>query len=239
MTCEDIRPRTRTPLPRHLAVIMDGNRRWARERGLAPVDGHREGMKRLFDILEWSAEAGVEIVTLWQLSVDNLRRPVEELSELLPLIGREVDELAARQRWRINPIGRVAALPDYLRDALQRAAAATAELDGMIVNFAVAYDGRAELIDALCTLKPEDAVRVGDDPGSWQEWVTGHLYTAGQPDPDLIIRTSGEQRLSGFMIWQSAMAEYFFCDTYWPAFNRDDFDGALDSFAARARRYGR
>lgn len=224
------------PVPRHLAIILDGNRRWAAVHGLGPVDGHREGARRLLEAVEWSDEAGIATLTLWVLSEDNLGRPADEVAGLLPLIGAVLDDLAAKRRWRIKHLGRSEILPDCLQDKLSRAQAITRDINGMTVNMAVGYDGRQEIADAVCA-----AVNQTDnlDTIDWQRLIAGNLYTAGQPDPDLILRTSGERRLSGFMLWQAAKAEFHFCDTYWPAFSRADFDTALASYTVRRRRFGR
>ncbi|MFF4223293.1 polyprenyl diphosphate synthase [Streptomyces abikoensis] len=235
------RPATARPIPQHVGIIMDGNRRWARARGLDAVEGYREGARRLREVCEWAEQAGLTALTLWGLSTDNLKRPDQELSGLLPLIGETIEELAALRRWPVNPIGDLMALPAHLRVAMERARDASHRAPGMTVNVAVAYDGRREIAHAvrqiLCagTMPPADA----DDPaGNWQHLIAEHLYTRNQPDPDLIIRTSGEQRLSGFLLWQTAASEFYFCDVPWPSFTRDDFDLALDSYASRHRRYG-
>ncbi|MGK5546307.1 polyprenyl diphosphate synthase [Streptomyces sp. URMC 127] len=233
-------PAAARSVPRHVAVIMDGNRRWARTRGLEPVDGHREGALRLGEVCEWAAEAGVDTLTLWVLSTDNLKRPAGELAGLLPLIGETIERLAARGRWPVKPIGDFSVLPGHLRASMERARAVSRTAPGMTVNIAIAYDGRREIAHAMRQIlltgvaPPAD----GDPVDDWQLLIAQHLYTRDQPDPDLIIRTSGEQRLSGFLLWQAAVSEYYFCDAPWPAFTRDDFRSALDSYASRHRRYG-
>ncbi|MDQ6649299.1 MAG: isoprenyl transferase [Actinomycetota bacterium] len=232
------------PVPRHVGVILDGNRRWARAAGADdPSSGHRKGADKIEEVLCWCQDTGVEVVTLWLLSTDNLSRPAEELAPLLSIIERTVNELADdRARWQVNPMGALDLLPDATARALKEAADRTAGRTGLLVNVAVGYGGRREIADAVRSLLAEHS-RAGatiDDVASNLDvdHIAEHLYTAGQPDPDLVIRTSGEQRLSGFLLWQSAHSEFYFCDAYWPDFRRVDFLRALRAYAARHRRYG-
>lgn len=226
--------------PTHLAMVLDGNRRWAAARSLTPVEGHRVGARRLFEVVQWSEDAHIEILTLWVLSAGNLRRPADELAGLLPLIAEVIDGLAARQRWRIRHLGRPDILPHRLRQALRQAVHRTRNIHGMTVNMAVGYDGRAEIADAVRELVLQQAAGAAsqEPTGRWEELIAARLDTRGQHDPDLIIRTSGEQRLSGFLLWQCAWSEFYFCPTPWPAFTRADFDAALRSYVRRQRRYG-
>lgn len=232
------------PVPRHVGVILDGNRRWARATGLEDVNtGHREGAARIGDLLGWCSEAGVEVVTLWLLSTDNLARPLSELEPLLRIIERTVADLAADGRpYRLHPVGSVDLLPPDTARVLEQAAVRTVDRPGPTVNVAVGYGGRREIADAVRSLLAEHSARgtsLEELVGSLDvEHIAEHLYTAGQPDPDLVIRTSGEQRLSGFLLWQSAHAEFYFCDAFWPDFRRVDFLRALRSYAARSRRFG-
>lgn len=229
--------------PRHVGVLLDGNRRWARSVGLADVsDGHRRGADKIVDLLGWCEDAHVEVVTLWLLSTDNLNRPPGELETLLSVIEQTVADLAARRRWRVRGVGALDLLPGRTSAALKSVEADTLSIDGLTVNVAVGYGGRREIADAVRSLLTEHAAR-----GATLEEVAGfldvehiaeHLYTRGQPDPDLIIRTSGEQRLSGFLLWQSAHSEFYFCDAYWPAFRRLDFLRALRAYSERHRRFG-
>lgn len=223
--------------PSHVAMILDGNRRWARMWGRRPVDGHREGAARLFDTVQWCDEAGVGTLTLWVLSVCNLARPAEELSGLMPLIVEVIDGLAARRRWPIRHLGQADLLPVDLQTSLRRAVVHTDGIEGMAVNMAVGYDGRSEIAAAIRLLADRQDLRAMA-PADIEHALSQHLYTRGQPDPDLIIRTSGEQRLSGFMLWQSANSELYFSDVLWPQFTREDLQKALDSYASRERRYG-
>jgi short-chain Z-isoprenyl diphosphate synthase len=229
-------------IPRHVGVMCDGNRRWARSAGLADVaSGHQAGADKIFEVLQWCRQAGVEVVTLWLLSTDNLARPASELEPLLRIIEGTVRELA-RQSWHVNPVGALDLLPAETARVLKDAAEATTGQGGLLVNVAVCYGGRREIADAVRSLLLDQATR-GTTIEELAEildvdHIAEHLYTAGQPDPDLVIRTSGEQRLGGFLLWQSAHSEFYFCDAYWPAFRRVDFLRALRSYAARHRRFG-
>jgi short-chain Z-isoprenyl diphosphate synthase len=229
-------------IPRHVGVMCDGNRRWARSAGLADVSsGHQAGADKIFEVLQWCRQAGVEVVTLWLLSTDNLARPAAELEPLLRIIEETVRELAA-QHWHVNPMGALDLLPADTARVLKDAAEATAGQTGLLVNVAVGYGGRREIADAVRSLLQEHATRGTTIEELAEildvEHIAEHLYTAGQPDPDLVIRTSGEQRLGGFLLWQSAHSEFYFCDAYWPAFRRVDFLRAMRSYAARQRRFG-
>lgn len=233
---------TSREVPRHVGVILDGNRRWASEQGSSSVAGHRAGAAKIAEFLGWCDELGVEVVTLWLLSTDNLMRPVEELDPLLRIIEDAVAKLAASGTWRIRHVGSMERLPVRTRQAMQVAEMATSAVDGMVVNVAVGYGGRQELVDAVRALLREHAAAGTslDDLADVLdvEHIAAHLYTKGQPDPDLVIRTSGEQRLSGFLLWQSAHSEFWFCEAYWPDFRRVDFLRALRDYANRERRYG-
>lgn len=230
--------------PRHVGVILDGNRRWARGVGFDDVSrGHLVGAAKIADLLQWCREADVEIVTLWLLGTDNLKRPTEELQPLLEIIADVLDKLAQPQNpWRIKIVGALDLLPRETATRLAGAAQRTQGRAGMQVNIAVGYGGRQEIADAVRKLLQrhaeagttiEELAEVLD-----VEHIAEHLYTSGQPDPDLLIRTSGEQRLSGFLLWQSAHSEFWFCEAYWPAFRRVDFLRALRDYAARHRRFG-
>jgi short-chain Z-isoprenyl diphosphate synthase len=232
------------PVPRHVGVILDGNRRWARSVGAATSHGHHRGADRISELLEWCQSAGVEVVTLWLLSTDNLSRPEPELAPLLRIIERTVAGLAAPEHdWQVNPMGSLDLLPDETARALKEAAAVTAGRPGLIVNVAVGYGGRYEIADAVRSMLSERASRgltIDDVVATLDvDAIAEHLYTRGQPDPDLVIRTSGEIRLSGFLLWQSAHSEFYFCDAYWPDFRRVDFLRALRAYAQRQRTFGR
>ncbi len=233
---------SRQPVPRHVGVILDGNRRFAKAHGGKADDGHRAGAANISSFLGWCEEAGVEVVTLWLLSTDNLTRPQEELTPLLRIIEGVVRDLTESGRWRLNPVGALDLLPVETAAALRQAAEATAEVEGIVVNVAVGYGGRQEIADAVRSLLREHAAEgtsVEDiAQGLTVEHIAEHLYTKGQPDPDLVIRTSGEQRLSGFLLWQSAHSEFYFCEAYWPDFRRVDFLRALRAYGERHRRFG-
>lgn len=229
-------------LPRHIGVMLDGNRRWARAVGHDTAHGHRAGAANIEPLLGWCDEVGIEVVTLWLLSTDNLNRPASELEPLLQIIADAVDSLAVQRRWRLHPVGALDLLPAETAERLKAAQEATSDVDGMLVNIAVPYGGRREIADAVRSLLLEHA-----EKGTSMEelaavvdvdMIGSHLYTRGQPDPDLVIRTSGEQRLGGFLLWQSARSEFYFCEAYWPDFRRVDFLRAIRAYALRERRHG-
>ena len=229
-------------LPRHVGVMLDGNRRWAKEKGTDAKSGHQAGAENIEPFLTWSEEAGIEIVTLWLLSTDNLQRDPAELQPLLEIIEGAVDQLAASKRWRINLVGSRELLPPATAQRLTNAATSTDAVKGLLVNIAVGYGGRQEISDAVRALLL-DSVSKGRTLAEVAESVcvediAAHLYTKGQPDPDLVIRTSGEQRVSGFLLWQSTHSEFYFCEAFWPDFRRVDFLRALRSYADRERRFG-
>ena len=229
-------------LPQHVGVMLDGNRRWAKAVGRDTAHGHRAGAANIEPLLGWCDEVGIEVVTLWLLSTDNLNRPARELEPLLQIIEEAVASLADQQRWRLNPVGALDLLPAQTAERLKKAAEDTSDVDGMLVNIAVPYGGRREIADAVRSLLYEHA-----EKGTTLEelaaildveHIADHLYTKGQPDPDLVIRTSGEQRLGGFLLWQSAKSEFYFCEAYWPDFRRVDFLRAMRAYALRERRHG-
>ncbi|HEY6478618.1 MAG TPA: isoprenyl transferase [Streptosporangiaceae bacterium] len=229
-------------IPTHVGVMVDGNRRWARSAGFPDVSrGHQAGADKIFELLEWCEDAGVQVVTLWLLSTDNLARPAAELEPLLRIIEETVRQLAG-QDWNVKPVGALDLLPDETARVLKDVAAETGGNSGLLVNVAVGYGGRREIADAVRSLLTEHATRgttIEELAGFLTvEHIAEHLYTAGLPDPDLVIRTSGEQRLGGFLLWQSAYSEFYFCDAFWPAFRRVDFLRALRSYGERHRRFG-
>lgn len=228
--------------PRHVGVILDGNRRWATERSASSSAGHRAGAAKIVEFLGWCEEAGVEVVTLWLLSTDNLNRPPAELEALVGIIEETVSGLVEQGRWRLHPVGALDLLPSRTARLLKEAEDATGDIPGLLVNVAVGYGGRREVVDAVRSLLQEEASKGTslDDLAKVlePELIAEHLYTKGQPDPDLVIRTSGEQRLSGFLLWQSAHSEFYFCEAYWPDFRHVDFLRAMRSYSERQRRYG-
>ncbi|MFI2753432.1 isoprenyl transferase [Cellulomonas sp. P22] len=233
----------REQVPRHVGVILDGNRRWARTVGASAATGHQAGADKISDVLSWSEEVGVEVVTLWMLSTDNLARAADELDALLLIIEDSVRSLASTGRWRVQAVGSLDLLPAATVQALKEAEAATAGVQGLHVNVAVGYGGRREIADAVRSILRQHAqagTSLEDLADSFDvDLIAEHLYTKGQPDPDLVIRTSGEQRLGGFLLWQSAHSEFYFCEAYWPDFRRVDFLRAVRAYAARERRLGR
>ena len=229
-------------LPKHVGVMLDGNRRWARAVGADTAHGHRAGAANIEPLLGWCEEIGVEVVTLWLLSTDNLNRPPAELEPLLGIIGDAVEALAGQRHWRLHPVGSLDLLPADIAERLKAAAESTRDVDGLLVNIAVGYGGRREIADAVRALLHEQAAqgRTLEELAEVidVEHIAEHLYTKGQPDPDLVIRTSGEQRLGGFLLWQSAQSEFYFCEAYWPDFRRVDFLRAVRAYAQRERRFG-
>jgi short-chain Z-isoprenyl diphosphate synthase len=238
----------RAPLPRHVAVILDGNRRWAARAGLtSPGVGHRRGADKLDELVDWCAALRVPEVTVWGLSNENRARSGGELKALYEVVADKLESLAGRARrpetpLRIRVFGRFDHLPERLQVAIARAEAATPEREGLRLNIALGYSGRDELVDA-CRAAVRALAAAGVPPEEMPQRITrealaAQLYTAGAPDPDLIIRTSGELRLSGFLPWQSANSEFYFTDVYWPALRELDFLRALRTFQQRQRRFG-
>jgi short-chain Z-isoprenyl diphosphate synthase len=227
--------------PHHVGVILDGNRRWAKANpNLSDPNGHKAGASKIIEFLGWCDEADVRVVTLWLLSTDNFKRSAAEIDELLKIIGETVDELAATGRWNIKAVGALDLLPDWLSHKLSNLKPIRG--GGVEVNVAVSYGGRREIVDAVKSYLSEEE-KAGSSIEEAKEHLTSEeiskfLYTAGQPDPELLIRTSGEQRLGGFMLWQSASSEFYFCEAYWPDFRRVDFLRALRAYSLRQRRFG-
>ena len=231
-------PRADGETPRHVAIIMDGNRRWARLHGVPEIDGHTAGVEAIRGLLKHAVQRGVPVLTLYAFSRENWARSDEEVTGLFGLleaaIRSETAELRA-QGVRVGLLGRLEELPEATRRSIEAALAETSEGNRLILNVAFNYAGRTELVDAFRRL-----VRSGIRPDQIDETaISSVLYTAGLPDPDLVIRTGGEQRLSNFLIWQSAYAEFYSCDVLWPDFGPDAFDEALLEFARRTRRFGR
>jgi undecaprenyl diphosphate synthase len=225
-------------LPRHVAIIMDGNRRWARARGLPEFEGHAAGVEAIRGLLRHAVKRGVAMLTLYAFSRENWARSDEEVAGLFELLAQairdETDELAA-QGVRVRLLGRLEELPEATRSSISEALDRTAEGTRLELNIAWNYAGRTELVDAFRRI-----AAAGTPPEEVDErTISAALYTGGLPDPDLVIRTGGEQRISNFLIWQSAYAELYFCDRLWPDFGPEAFDEALLEFASRTRRFGR
>jgi undecaprenyl diphosphate synthase len=224
-------------VPRHVAIIMDGNGRWAKARGLPRLAGHRAGTENLRPILEASVDFGIEYLTIWAFSTENWRRPEMEVQGLLRIlrrmIRRELAELH-KQGVRLQHLGRLDRLPTGLQKQVQDAIELTKDNERIVLNVAFDYGGRAEIVQAV-----QRIVADGIPPEEvHEELLSRYMYTAGQPDPDLIIRTSGELRTSGFMMWQSAYSEYYITPTFWPDFDREELHKALVEYGHRERRYG-
>ena len=232
--------------PRHIGVILDGNRRWASSRSCQPWEGHRVGAEKAKEFLEWCLDLGIEAITLYCFSTENFHRPREEVEELMKLFEEKLQELLEsklihEKRVRVRVLGRVDLLPERLQELIHRVEEETKDYDQFYLNLAIAYGGRAEIVDAA--RKIAERVERGElKPDEIDEYLfEKHLYTSHlpQPDPDLIIRTSGEARLSGFLLWQSAYSELFFLDVYWPEFRDIDLYRAIRSYQRRQRRFGR
>ncbi|MFL6159330.1 MAG: isoprenyl transferase [Marmoricola sp.] len=230
-------------IPRHVGVMLDGNRRWAKAVGADTADGYKAGAANIEPLLEWCEEVGVQVVTLWLLSTDNLNRPPGQLEGLMRVIEGAVASLAETHRWRLHPVGALDLLPAETAERLKAAEESTRDAEGLLVNVAVGYGGRREIADAVRSLLQDQAAKGRTIEELAEvidvEHIAEHLYTKGQPDPDLVIRTSGEQRLGGFLLWQSAHSEFYFCEAYWPDFRRVDFLRAVRAYALRDRRLGR
>jgi short-chain Z-isoprenyl diphosphate synthase len=237
-----------SPRPRHIGIILDGNRRHGRSLGIVePRAVYDLGADKLDEVLEWCADLAIPTVTLWVFSTENFHRSPAEVSGILASVEAKLTALAEdpaihRRRVRVRAIGCLAMLPSPVRDAIEAAERATARYDGVELNIAVAYGGRQEITDAvralLSCLDADRRTLAEIIEQITPEAIARHLYTAGLPDPDLIIRTSGEIRLSGFLLWQSVHSEFYFTDVLWPAFRKVDFLRAIRSYQDRQRRYG-
>jgi undecaprenyl diphosphate synthase len=224
-------------IPQHLGIIMDGNGRWAQQRGLPRLAGHRAGTENIRRTLRACVEFGIPLLTIYAFSTENWGRPDEEVTGLLGLLERTIERETAelhRNGVRIRHLGRADELPAQLRNKIAEAVELTRDNERLTLNVALNYGGRAEIVDAVRRIVangvPVDQVD--------EALVSRHLSTAGLPDPDLIVRTGGEMRLSNFMIWQAAYAEFYATPTYWPDFDRDELRQALVAFTARDRRFG-
>jgi undecaprenyl diphosphate synthase len=223
--------------PRHVAIIADGNRRWARERGLPVLAGHVQGIEAIRPVVRRARDRGIETLSVYTFSTENWTRPDEEVSGLFGLIDgavRQYTEELVAEGVRVRVIGRLHEAPSDVQRSIRAAEERTSGGRGLTLNICFNYSGRAEIVDAARALM---AARV--DPNGFDEaHFADHLYTAGQPDVDLVIRTGGDQRTSNFLLWQAAYAELVFCAKYWPDFTADDLDAALADYARRERRFG-
>ena len=225
-------------MPAHVAIIMDGNGRWAQRRGLERQAGHREGARRVRDIAAACIDFGIDVLTVYAFSTENWDRPADEVSFLMDLIPERLEaerSMIFDQHVRIRVLGEIETLPLIDRVAVQDIMRQTAHHDVLDLNIAFNYGGRAEIVRAVRNLI-RDGVRPEDVT---ENLVSGAMYTAGQPDPDLLIRTGGDQRSSNFLVWQSTYSEYYFSPTLWPDFTREAFEEALADFGSRRRRFGR
>jgi len=227
----------KTRLPQHVAIIMDGNGRWARRRGLPRSAGHRAGVQRVRTIVRMSSDIGIRHLTLYAFSTENWKRPKDEVSILMKLLieflRNEIDELDS-ENVRLKTLGDTARLPDEVQREILRAAEKTADNTGLTMNIAINYGSREEIVLAV-----RRAMQSGTAPEEIDEaYLSSLLFTAGQPDPDLLIRTSGELRISNYLLYQLAYAELYFTDTEWPDFDEEAFAAALNDFAKRNRRFG-
>jgi short-chain Z-isoprenyl diphosphate synthase len=235
-------------MPHHLGLIQDGNRRFAQEAGISKLEGYRYAAAKTEEVLTWCTELEVSMITLWWLSTENLSRHAEDVGAIVQVIEHTLAEwihsgLTERLEIRIRPIGELELLPPSTIEALQQTESATRHHNRMLVNVGVGYGGRQEIIEAVKGYLHE-SFRRREAPeqilhGLTTDALNKYLYTYDCPDPDLIIRTSGEVRLSGFMLWQSAYSEYYFCDANWPAFRKVDFLRAIRTYQQRHRRFGR
>ena len=238
---------SKAALPRHIAVLCDGNRRWARDAGYDDVSyGYLMGAAKIAEMLRWCADAGIEMATVYLLSTENLQRDPEELAALIEIITDVVEEICApANRWSVRTVGDLELLGEdparRVREAVD-SATATAPTGSFHVNVAVGYGGRQEIVDAVRALLGKELANGATSEQMIDavtiDGISENLYTSGQPDPDLVIRTSGEQRLSGFLLWQSAYSEMWFTEAHWPAFRRVDFLRALRDYSRRHRRFG-
>jgi len=224
-------------IPKHVGIIMDGNGRWAESRGIPRVEGHRRGVERSKEVIEVAVELGLKALTLYTFSTENWRRPSAEVTTLMKLLEiylkNELEKLR-KNGVIFKPIGDIARLPDFIQAILKEAEEKTADNKGMVLTTALSYSGRNEILRAVkkvisSGMKPEDLT---------EEVFESYLDTAGHLPPDLIIRTSGEMRISNFLLWQSAYSEFYFTDTLWPDFNKDEFLLAIQDYQRRDRRFG-
>jgi short-chain Z-isoprenyl diphosphate synthase len=231
-------------VPRHVAMMIDGNRRWARQLGFSSVaDGHRAGAAKMREFLEWCDDVGVRVVSLYLLSLDNLtKRDAQELEDLLEIIAELAESLSHARDWRVQHVGRPEVIPPDLARVLAAAEERTRANTGLHVNLAVGYGGRGEIVDAVRSIIQQHDERGGTleelAASLTPEQIGEHLYTGGQPDPDLVIRTSGEQRLSDFLLWQSAHSEFYFVEALGPDLREVDFLRAIRDYTRRNRRFG-
>jgi undecaprenyl diphosphate synthase len=228
-------------IPAHIGVIMDGNGRWAQKRFLPRIAGHREGVKAVDRVVSHASRLGVEALTLYSFSLENWSRPREEVNALMEILAEFLERELSRildEGIRFNAIGHIEDLPQFAQDGVRRAMDATADRDGMVLTLALSYSSRREIADAAQNLARE-AVAGNISPDDIDEGdISRNLYTANLPDLDLLIRTSGELRLSNYLLWQVAYAELYFTDLYWPDFNEHEFEKSILAYQSRVRKFG-
>ena len=228
------------PIPQHVAIIMDGNGRWAKARGLNRSMGHQQGVETVREITTAASNLGVRFLTLYTFSTENWNRPPEEVAALMSLILTAMEEeLFMRNNVRMRTIGDLSRLPQEVRTAILGLEERTAANTGMTMVIALSYSSRWEIVEATKAIAQEVASGKLDADAIDERTVAQHLSTSFMPDPDLLIRTGGETRLSNYLLWQCAYTEFYFCPTYWPDFHKDDFLRAIDSYRHRERRYGK
>ncbi len=235
------RIKARGNVPRHVAVIMDGNGRWARQRGLDRIEGHKEGINSVRDVVDASDALGIEVLTLYTFSTENWRRPAREVAGLMRLlvqtVQREVDELD-KNNVRLMTIGHLSDLPSYVRQAMRHSIERLATNTGLTVNLALSYSSRLEISDAAQAIARDVQRGVLQPEEVTPEVFQRYLNTAGLPDPDLLIRTSGEKRISNFLLWQLAYTELYFTEVLWPDFRKRQYYEAIEEYQRRERRFG-
>ncbi len=231
-------------IPQHVGIIMDGNRRFARELEMKPTEGHNKGKDKLEEVIDWCREIGIKILTVYAFSTENFNRSREEVLELMRLFVENLkraadDERVQKNGIRIRVIGQRELLPREVQEAIRYAEERTKDFNNFYFNIAIAYGGREEIIKAIKEIAQEVKEGKLDVEDIDEQVVKEHLYTGDLPDPDLILRTSGEERISNFLLWQSAYSEFYFADIYWPTFRKIDFLRAIRSYQLRQRRFGR
>jgi undecaprenyl diphosphate synthase len=225
-------------VPRHIAIIPDGNRRWSTEKGLTKKEGYATGIRKIGDVLKWCKEADVPMLTMWGFSTDNFSRDNEEISTLFSLFKENLQKAISSDEknkydLRVRFFGRIHKFPKEIQQMIRKAEELTKNNSEYHLNLLLSYGGREEIVDAVNSIINEGISYVDEDIFS------KHLYTAGLPDPDFVIRTSGEQRLSGLMPWQTCYSEFYFAESLWPDFSKEEFQNAISEFSRRKRRFGK
>ena len=234
-------PQAKATLPAHVAVIMDGNGRWAKERGLPRVEGHRNGVESVRAIVRSCGEVGIKYLTLYAFSVENWNRPKDEVDTLMKYLARflknEIGELN-KTNVRLEVIGQIYRLPEFVQEQLKKTQAALAKNNGLTLILALSYGGRQEIVEAVRAIATKTKAGKLEPAEITEQVISQHLYTHQYPDPDLLIRTSGEQRVSNFLLWQISYAEFVITPTLWPDFRKAEFFAALEEYTRRHRRFG-